>query len=284
MKIEDVTMQKENTLSERMRPLASVMGVTSDVFYFAKKSAGPVIEFLIRLWLAQIFFVSGVLKAANWDNALYLSANEYPVAWMNPVTAAYIGAAIECLGSVMLAAGLGTRIAAVAMLVLSLVIQFNYLALDVHLFWAALFGWFAVRGAGKFSLDRLLARGGADSALPFAAATLRIFAWITKNIGPFYQLLLRVWVASALFIASAIRVFGADALWEQIPRIGHMLPLRSASDLAGPFALACALLLLVGFATRLAGLSLVVAFFAMAVVNPWHTETGYWIAALALIA
>ena len=29
----------------------------------------PVLDLVIRLWLAQVFFVSGVLKAANWDNA-----------------------------------------------------------------------------------------------------------------------------------------------------------------------------------------------------------------------
>src|SRR5687768_15152815 len=164
---------------ERMQWFASFMGAISDVFYFAKRSLGPILGLAIRLWLAQIFLVSGLLKAANWENALYLSENEYPVAWMDPVTAAYVGVTIECLGALMFGVGLGTRIAALAMLVLSLVIQFNYLALDVHLFWAALFGWFVVRGGGKFSLDRLLSRGAVDSALPLAATTLRVAQWIS---------------------------------------------------------------------------------------------------------
>ena len=59
------------------------------------------------------------------------------------------------------------------MLILSLVIQFNYLAFDTQLFWAALFGFYVVRGAGPISLDRSLARGLVDSALPFAAAFIR---------------------------------------------------------------------------------------------------------------
>ncbi|MGH8534739.1 MAG: hypothetical protein ACREV1_18990, partial [Gammaproteobacteria bacterium] len=64
--------------------------------------------------------------------------------------------------------GLATRLAAVAMLALSWVIQFNDVALDTNLFWAALFGWYIARGAGSLSMDHALCRGLADSALPLA--------------------------------------------------------------------------------------------------------------------
>ena len=89
-------------------------------------------------------FVSGVLKFADWDKALYLAANEYPVTWIDPVTAAVLGLAIELIAPVLLALGLATRFAAAAMLVLALVIQFNYVAFDTHLFWAVLADWFVV--------------------------------------------------------------------------------------------------------------------------------------------
>ena len=113
-----------------------------------ESSLSPILALAIRFWLAQIFFVSAILKLANWDNALDLSRHEYPVSWLNPVTAAYVGVTIELLGAIMLATGLATRVTALALLVLSLVIQFNYKVLDVHLFWAVLLGWFVVRGAG----------------------------------------------------------------------------------------------------------------------------------------
>ncbi len=61
----------------------------------SEKTLWPVLDLLIRLWLAQVFFVSGVLKAANWDNALLLAANEYPVSWLDPVAAAWLGVGIE---------------------------------------------------------------------------------------------------------------------------------------------------------------------------------------------
>ena len=124
-----------------------------------QKLVWPKAELAIRLWLAKIFFVSGVLKLTSWQTALDLAAHEYPVSWMSPLTAAYTGVSIEVLGGVLLAAGFMTRYAAVPMLILSLVIQFFYLPFDSQLFWAALLGWYAIMGAGPLSVDRLLRRG-----------------------------------------------------------------------------------------------------------------------------
>jgi uncharacterized membrane protein YphA (DoxX/SURF4 family) len=126
----------------------------------------PKIDLLIRLWLAKIFFVSGVLKLTHWQTALDLAVHEYPVSFMSPVAAAYVGVAIEVLGAVFLGLGLMTRYAAIPMLILSLVIQFDYMPFNSQLFWAALYGWYAVVGAGPISVDSLLRRGLADSALP----------------------------------------------------------------------------------------------------------------------
>jgi uncharacterized membrane protein YphA (DoxX/SURF4 family) len=127
--------------------VATLIGWMGEAARLAERSIGPVVDLLIRLRLAQIFFVSGVLKAADFEHAIYLSIHEYPVSWMDPVMAAYLGIAIELGGSVLLAVGLATRLAAMAMLALSWVIQFNYVALDTNLFWAALFGWLRMSGA-----------------------------------------------------------------------------------------------------------------------------------------
>src|SRR5512143_652408 len=140
--------------SSRLDWLPGLIDMSAVALRFLERSAGPVVDLLIRIALAQTFFVSGVLKAANWDNALYLAAYEYPVSWMDPMAAAWLGVSVELVGSVLLVAGLATRVAAVALGLLSLVIQFNYKVLDINLFWAALLFWFAVRGAGALSLDR----------------------------------------------------------------------------------------------------------------------------------
>ena len=136
----------------QIRWIADVVGFIARVFRIAEGGVAPIVDLVIRLWLAQIFFVSAIVKIANWDNALNLARYEYPVSWMEPVTAAYLGVSIELIGAILLASGLATRFAALSTLVLSLVIQLNYRSLDTHLFWAVLFGWYVVRGMGRCRL------------------------------------------------------------------------------------------------------------------------------------
>lgn len=40
----------------------------------------PKFELGIRLWLAQMFFVSGALKLTHWQTAFHLTSHVYPVA------------------------------------------------------------------------------------------------------------------------------------------------------------------------------------------------------------
>src|SRR5262245_10265068 len=186
----------------KQRVLARPVGWLATAIRLGQRTVRPGLDLVIRLWLAQTFFVSGLLKAADWDNALNLAANEYPVSWLDPVLAAWLGVAIELGGAVMLALGLGARAAAGAMLIRSLVIQFNYLAFDAQLFWAALFGFYVVHGAGPISLDRSLSRGLADSALPLAATLLRAAGRITAWLSSPFLLALRVWLAIAMLAAA----------------------------------------------------------------------------------
>ena len=76
----------------------------------------PWLDLAIRLWLAQIFFVSGVLKTTNWDVTVFLYTHEHPVPGLDPPTAAVIGTGIELVCPVLLAFGLATRIAAIPLL------------------------------------------------------------------------------------------------------------------------------------------------------------------------
>src|SRR5260370_4150697 len=70
--------------------------------------AWPKAELAIRLWLAQVYFVSGVLKLTHWDTALYLAAHEYPVSWLFAGSAAVIGVSIEVIAGALLAPGFTT--------------------------------------------------------------------------------------------------------------------------------------------------------------------------------
>jgi|GEM_PF-6764735 len=95
----------------RTNVIASLLRRIEDLFHIAEVTLSPFLDLAIRLWLAQIFWVSGILKLANFDNAITLATYEYPVSWLNPVTAAYLGVSIEVICPILLALGLATRLA-----------------------------------------------------------------------------------------------------------------------------------------------------------------------------
>lgn len=214
----------------RANVVAAFLKQVDEALRIAEVTLYPVLDLVIRLWLAQAFWVSGVLKLAHWDTALTLATYEYPVPWLDPFTAAVLGVAIEVCGSMLLAFGLATRLAAIPLLILTLVIQFEYRALDQHLYWAALFGWYIVMGAGPIALDRLLAAGLASSALPWVKPLGRLYAMLTRYLGPLYQLGLRLWLASLWFVpALAGRAFLVAVLGCASPLLALGLATRLAA-------------------------------------------------------
>jgi NADH dehydrogenase FAD-containing subunit/uncharacterized membrane protein YphA (DoxX/SURF4 family) len=224
----------------------------------------PVADLMARPWLAQSFFFSGVLKIANWETALDLAAHEYPVSWMNPVAAAYAGASIELVGSILLSFGFMTRYAATSMFVLSLVIQFNYHPLDSQLFGAALFGWYMVSGAGALSIDGSIRRGLGDSALPIVPRIVRASQWVRAKLTPYYLTVIRVWWGSALIATGAATSTVWSPLW---------LPTDTAHTYAAAFAIGAGILLAMGLATRVIALMLVIAALGALMVEG-HTDVA----------
>jgi putative oxidoreductase len=128
--------------------------------------AAPLVDLAIRLELAQVFFRSGLLKIGNWDGTLYLFENEYRVPLLPPELAAWLGTFGELFFPPLLALGLATRFAALALSAFNLVavVSFwhvlggNEAALASHFFWGLLLLVPLTHGAGKLSLDHLLAR------------------------------------------------------------------------------------------------------------------------------
>src|SRR3990172_1724368 len=272
----------------RANRVASWLGRAGEGWRVCELTLAPILDLTVRLWLAQKFWVSGLLKVMNWQTALLLSAKEYPVSWLDPVTAAYLGATIEIVCPVFLALGLMTRLAAVPLLALSLVIQVEYRALNEHVFWAVLFGWYVVMGAGPLSLDRMIARGFADSALPFAGTLSRGLEMLTRTVGPLYRFFIRAWVALILAAPGLssvlpLSVFSLFAYQYQVP----ILPAGAPGYVAVVLGVLCPLLLVLGLVTRLGaliaalivlGLSMQPGASALA-----HIDYTYWLILLAVI-
>ncbi|MGQ0657564.1 MAG: FAD-dependent oxidoreductase [Chromatiales bacterium] len=272
----------------RANQIATWMARAGDLWRVCELTLAPLFDLLLRLWLAQKFWVSGLLKVTNWQTALLLSANEYPVSWLDPVTAAYLGAAIEILCPIFLAVGLATRAAAVPLLALSLVIQYEYRALNEQVFWAVLFGWYVVMGAGALSLDRMIARGFGDSALPLAGLLSRSLAALTRKVGPYYRLFIRTWLAlilaapalSSIIPLAAVSPFGYQ--YQASFAATGLLP-----SLAPVLGVICPVLLVLGLATPV--VAVVAALIVVSVVMyPGATALAridylYWLLLLGLV-
>ena len=258
----------------------------SEAVRIAEKTVGPLLDLFIRLWLTGIFWASGMVKLQSWTTALYLSAHEYPVSWLDPVTAAWLGEAIEIVCPPLLVFGLATRFAALPMLILSLVIQFSYQALDQHLFWAILFGWFVVKGAGPISLDALIGRGIAATALPLAGTITRIFEALSRCGDPAIKLLLRCWIAALFFRSGVMKIsnFDMTQMLFHAQSAQGLLPPGLAARLTLLIELACLVFLVVGAGTRI---SAIVLIGLSALVDPTYQQSidlAYYLMVLALIA
>lgn len=252
----------------------------------------PLMDIVRRPAIAHVFFVSGLLKLSNWDSALYLAEHEYPVSWMNPVLAAYLGVTIEIAGSVLLSLGLLTRFAAFSLLALTVVIQYAYRAVNVQVFWIIMLGYWCVMGAGLKSVDYLL-RGLKDSALPLARSISALFAWLTRELGGYYLLFMRLWIAGVLYVAghTALESVGLSG-WLGVLAYQpqhSMLRLGMAEGLS-PVPLICgagALCIALGLATRIWAmtslLALSVLTHSLQATEAQQDELLYWLLLLTII-
>jgi putative oxidoreductase len=125
------------------------------------QACAHVLDLAIRLYVANVFFRSGLLKIGNWDGTLYLFENEYRVPLLPPAAAAWLGTFAELVFPPLLALGLATRFAALslsvfnAMAVISFwhVLGTNQAALMSHFYWGVLLAVTLCHGPGKLSLD-----------------------------------------------------------------------------------------------------------------------------------
>jgi putative oxidoreductase len=124
------------------------------------------VQLVMRLGLAGIFWSSGRTKVEGLltisDNTLYLFEEEYRLPLLSPQLAAQLGTYAEHLLPILLVLGLATRLSALALFGMTLVIQlFVYpdALVATHLGWFALALAIATGGPGKISLDYLLFRG-----------------------------------------------------------------------------------------------------------------------------
>jgi putative oxidoreductase len=122
-----------------------------------------IIALAARIFPAAVFWQSGETKVAGWHlkpSAIALFQNEYQLPLIDPEIAAYAAALSEHVFPILLIIGLATRVSALALLVMTLVIEiFVYPgAWPTHGVWATCFLILIARGPGALSLDHMIAR------------------------------------------------------------------------------------------------------------------------------
>ena len=126
-------------------------------------SLAPLADLGVRLFVAAVFFKSGLVKITSWDSTLALFDNEYAVPLLPSAVAAVLGTAVELLFPMLLVLGLDTRFAAAVLTVFNVIAVISYPDLSAaglkdHQTWALLLLIPLLHGPGRLSIDHLLRR------------------------------------------------------------------------------------------------------------------------------
>jgi putative oxidoreductase len=141
------------TLLQRGHALWSVVTQTLN-------AAQPLAALAARVYLAQVFFLSGLTKIRDWETTLLLFTEEYKVPLLSPQLAAISGTAGELVLPVLLLLGLAGRFSALGLSVVNVVAVVSLAeiapaALQQHITWGVLLAALAIYGVGKWSVDCL---------------------------------------------------------------------------------------------------------------------------------
>lgn len=143
-------MSMTTTLTNLARPVIKLLEFCS-----------PAVLLGIRLYVANVFWQSGVNKFQTWESTLFLFEYEYKVPVLSPTVAAYLGTAAELFFPVLLAIGLAGRFAAVSLFIFNIIAVISYPTLNEagvaqHQLWGLMLLVPVCFGPGKLSIDHLI--------------------------------------------------------------------------------------------------------------------------------
>lgn len=118
----------------------------------------PLAALMARLYVAQVFFASGLTKLRDWETTVLLFTYEYHVPLLPPAVAAVVGTGGELVLPVLLVLGLGGRIAPIGLSIMNVVAVVSLSeiapeALQLHITWGILLAGLSVYGVGNWSAD-----------------------------------------------------------------------------------------------------------------------------------
>lgn len=152
-------------MADDVSALAAAVARGRNLAEVASRWLGPLALLGLRLPVSAVFWRSGRTKVEGWnilqvnEAQYYLFRDEFGLPF--PELLAHLTAIAEHVLPLLLVFGLVTRLGALGMLCMTLVIQlFVYPEawLGAHMFWAAILFAVLALGPGKLSLDHLICR------------------------------------------------------------------------------------------------------------------------------
>ena len=127
----------------------------------AERIPYSVIALASRIAVADVFWRSGRTKVNGFsirEETFYLFREEYKVPLLPPDLAAYLSTIGEHVFPVLLAAGLASRLSALGLFGMTMVIQLFVVpgGWPEHILWLSLLTLIIARGPGAISIDHLL--------------------------------------------------------------------------------------------------------------------------------
>src|SRR5260221_2192404 len=180
--------------------LSTALVWLGDAIGFLSRTAWPIVDLLIRIWIGKSALVLSVLISTDWTTVVRMAAGSYPIPDLSLGSTALLSQ-VYWLAAISLILGLATRVGAAVLLALTVASHIGVVALDLNLFWMALLTYYVLLGADRLSLDRLLSQGLKNSPLPQAGELITLLDATRPALTGVYLLALRVALTLTLLLA-----------------------------------------------------------------------------------
>lgn len=126
---------------------------------FCSSIVAPLANLAARIYMGYyVFFVSGLAKLDDFETTIELFEDDWVIPFLPAVPAAYLATIGELVLPVLLIAGLMTRISALGLFIMTLVIQVYAVQDPQHFIWMLVFGLLVSYGGDRISVDYWLNR------------------------------------------------------------------------------------------------------------------------------
>ena len=117
----------------------------------------PLANLAARIYVGLDFFRSGLAKIGDFEETLIYFEEDWIVPLLPSNVSAYLATAGELVLPILLFVGLFTRVGAIGLFIMALVIEiFVFPGTAQHYYWMIILGMLAAYGGNKLSLDNFL--------------------------------------------------------------------------------------------------------------------------------